>query len=350
MNNICSISNLIVGQSPLTSPNNNSKITIVMNNNSFITILLTVLMSIVGVNVFAHDIEVANDDGVTIYYVWTNNNTELSVGHCGYNSEYSGNVIIPPSIVYNGNFYSVTSIGEGAFCDCCNLTSVTIPNSVTSIGNSAFQGCSGLTSISIPSSVTSIESNVFSWCSGLTSVTIPNSVTSIKYGAFQDCGSLTSVTIPNSVTSIGSSAFRGCSSLTSVAIPNSVTSIEELAFRGCSGLSSIVSLNSNPPSLQYSNVFYEVDNDNCVVWVPKSSMSAYMGANEWKDFANIKEIIDGDVNLDEKVNNDDLNALVDFIIGKKPEGFYESLADLNGDEEVNAVDVVKLIDIINSND
>ena len=75
-----------------------------------------------------------------------------------------------------------------------------------------------------------------------------------------------------------------------------------------------------------------------------------MGANEWKDFANIKEIIDGDVNLDEKVNNDDLNALVDFIIGKNPEGFYESLADLNGDEEVNAVDVVKLIDIINSND
>ena len=247
MNNICSISNLIVGQSPLTSPNNNSKITIVMNNNSFITILLTVLMSIVGVNVFAHDIEVANDDGVTIYYVWTNNNTELSVGHCGYNSEYSGNVIIPPSIVYNGNFYSVTSIGEGAFCDCCNLTSVTIPNSVTSIGNSAFQGCSGLTSISIPSSVTSIGQDAFNNCSGLKSVHISdleiwctikfdNSYSNPLYYAhclYLEGEEIKDLVIPNDVTSLCSYAFSGCSNLTSVTIPNSVASIGYYAFQNC---------------------------------------------------------------------------------------------------------------------
>ena len=42
-----------------------------------------------------------------------------------------------------------TEIEREAFCDCPELTSVTIPNSVTSIGNYAFWGCSGLTSVTI---------------------------------------------------------------------------------------------------------------------------------------------------------------------------------------------------------
>ena len=42
---------------------------------------------------------------------------------------------------------SVTSIGDGAFSRCSDLTSVNIPNSVTSIGNYAFGECDNLTSI-----------------------------------------------------------------------------------------------------------------------------------------------------------------------------------------------------------
>ena len=86
-------------------------------------------MSMTGSKTFAHDIEVANDDGVTIYYVWTNNNTELVVSYCGsdyqaYSNEYTGNVVIPESVEYNGNTYPVTSIGFRAFSDCSSLTSV----------------------------------------------------------------------------------------------------------------------------------------------------------------------------------------------------------------------------------
>ncbi len=104
-----------------------------------LTFLLSVLMSMICSQTTAHDIEVANTDGVTLYYNWINNNTELAVSYRGtssssYLNEYTGNIVIPASITYNGKTYSVTSIGSGAFYGCTGLTSVTIPNSVKSIG------------------------------------------------------------------------------------------------------------------------------------------------------------------------------------------------------------------------
>ena len=180
-------------------------------------------------------------------------------------------------IIKNG----VTSIGNVAFNECSNLTSVTIPNSVIKIGKMAFEGCSALTSITIPNSVTYIGNYAFQYCSELSSIVFPNAsncdwgsnvfdntklftgdylylgdclyryngnekTATIKNGiikilsrAFQDCKTLTSVTIPNSVTSIGSSAFSGCSGLNTITIPNSVTSIGQEAFSGCSALTSI---------------------------------------------------------------------------------------------------------------
>ena len=50
----------------------------------------------------------------------------------------------------------ITSIGDHAFYDCGNLTSIIISDSVTSIGTEAFRYCDSLTSISIPDRVTSI--------------------------------------------------------------------------------------------------------------------------------------------------------------------------------------------------
>ena len=155
-------------------------------------------------------------------------------------NKYSGEIVIPETVIHNGLTYNVVGIFTYAFYGCTDLTSITIPNSVTSIGSATFYGCTGLTSVTIPNSVTSIDYQAFSYCSGLTSVTIPNSVTSIGQAAFSRCTGLTSVTIPNSVTSIGQAAFSGCSGLTSIEIPNSVTSIGQAAFSGCTGLTSVV--------------------------------------------------------------------------------------------------------------
>ena len=209
-------------------------------NNYFLHIILTMLLCFVGTKTFAYYIAVPNSDGVTIYYNYINNRTELMVISGG----YSGVVNIPSQVTYQGETMIVTSIGTWAFYGSSGLTSVTIPNSVTSIGSNAFSGCTGLTSVTIPNGVTSIGSSAFWGCTGLTSVTIPNSVTSIGSSAFEYCSGLTSVTIPNSVTSIGGSAFSGCTGLTSVTIPNSVTSIGNQAFEGCTGLTSVTIPNS----------------------------------------------------------------------------------------------------------
>lgn len=133
----------------------------------------------------------------------------------------------------------VEVIGQDAFENCKNLTSVKIPNGVTSIGFGAFYGCKGLTDVTIPDSVTDIGVHAFGYCSSLKSVTIPDGVTRIEINAFHDCSSLTSVTIPDSVTSIRDSAFAYCGSLASIRIPDSVTSIGNYAFYSCHSLKSI---------------------------------------------------------------------------------------------------------------
>ena len=78
----------------------------------------------------------------------------------------------------------VTIIGESAFAECKNLTSVVIPEGVTSIGSPDFDDCDVPHNGPWP---------VFSGCSSLTSVTIPRSVASISDFAFDDCSGLKDV-------------------------------------------------------------------------------------------------------------------------------------------------------------
>ena len=144
---------------------------------------------------------------------------------------------IPEAVTYNGNIYSVTSIGDKAFDNYHYLESITIPNSIMRIGNCAFLGCTALKSITIPNG--SIGENAFYGCDNLESVTIGNGVTHIGYVAFQNLDNLVSVTIGNGVVSIGERAFSGCDDLVSVTIDNGVMSIGERAFYGCAGLKSV---------------------------------------------------------------------------------------------------------------
>ncbi len=225
---------------------------------------LCVLVALLGIlPAKAYDFRV---DG--IYYAFNGGGLTVVSG----DTDYSGDVVIPSTVSYDGKVYSVTSIDSEAFSWCTEITSVSIPHSVTSVGKGPFFYCSNLEeimvsadnpvyssldgvlynkdktellkcpdkkmSVTIPNSVTTIGDTAFSDCIGLTSLTIPNSVTSVGIYAFYDCNNLTSVTIPESVTKIMDGTFSSCRSLTSVVIPNSITSIGDLAFSAC-GLTSV---------------------------------------------------------------------------------------------------------------
>ncbi len=115
-----------------------------------------------------------------------------------------------------------------------NIKKVVVEEGVTHIGNSAFKDFTELTSISIPNTVKSIGNDSVSYCYKLTSLVIPNSVTSIGEKAFYENITLTSVTIGDSVETIGRKAFYGMGHTAgtdfTITLPKSVTYIAPNAF------------------------------------------------------------------------------------------------------------------------
>jgi len=70
----------------------------------------------------------------------------------------------------------ITNIGDGAFANYWNLTSVFVPPNINHIGEYAFMSCNRLTSIFIPRGITKIEKLTFYGCEQLASFIIPNGV------------------------------------------------------------------------------------------------------------------------------------------------------------------------------
>lgn len=140
---------------------------------------------------------------------------------------------------------SIVQLGSGAFYECKNLTSITIPASLTRIEDASFNGCSGLISINLPITITSIGDYAFESCFNLKEIDIPKSVNSIGSGAFRDCSNLTTVRLPNSVKSItGDSTFMNCKKLESITLPDSLETIVGNMFLYCEKLKNIVIPNS----------------------------------------------------------------------------------------------------------
>lgn len=180
----------------------------------------------------------------------------------------------------DNSYFYVTAIGNSAFYQCTNLTSVTIPSSVTTIGNQAFQLCTNLTDLTIPRGVTSIGDAAFNYCYGLTSITIPETVTTIGSSTFARCDNLESIIIPEGVTSIGYRAFHS-TKLSSVTLPSTLTSIGEEAFGSCRYLSSVTCLVETPLDINQNTFSYY---NNVPLYVPEGSVSAYQNHAVWGQF------------------------------------------------------------------
>lgn len=176
-----------------------------------------------------------------------------------------GDVVIPSKL----GGMPVTAIGELAFYDRDDITSVTIPEGVKEIGDRAFWFCTGLTAVNLPDSLTTIGYDAFAFCEKLANIKLPDNISLIGDLAFYYCQSLTSARIPKGTTELGRGSFAGCKltsltvdpqnpvyysdgnciierntatlvqGCTASVIPQGVKTIREFAFYVCSGLTDI---------------------------------------------------------------------------------------------------------------
>lgn len=136
------------------------------------------------------------------------------------------NCINLTSVTLNG---FIGQAGVGAFADCAKLTDVFIPEGVEILPDKLFYGCSSLTEITLPSTLKHIGDRVF--CStALTSVTLPSGLLSIGEASFYKTR-IIELIIPNGVTEISSNAF-GDSDLKQVTLPQRLAIIGDKAFYG----------------------------------------------------------------------------------------------------------------------
>ena len=225
-------------------------------------------------------------DGLVYYFL---NGLELEVARRDYFSgpcfwlSYHGDVVIPSTIDWNGDTYTVTRIGLNAFNE--------------SIYN-------------------------------------------------DDTTKITSVTIPNTITYIDEGAFMSCSSLTNIDIPESVIYIGRNAFNDCIGLNRVICRALTAPAAS-QGIFYSYIPDiydQATLFVPAEGLEAYQAHEEWGRFIRIVPFIGagpGDTNGDGAINIADVTSLIDQLLGG---GELPAYIDVNGDGVVNITDVTTLID------
>ncbi len=220
-----------------------------------------------------------------------------------------GTVKLPATLLTIGNF---------AFYET-NIGTINFPEALTSIGQYAFAE-TGLRSVNLAKTNISsygIGNGAFNNCTNLSSLQLPvnENYTEIKSYIFKGCTSLEEVIIPNNITDIGTESFYGCTALERVVLPNNLDyslGIHNLAFGRCPNIKEVYATRV-PTSDEYSSfintlasysesawnnyqqesgaftVNTPIDNGNAVLYIPKGATAAYtyrtgsgQYPNEWE--------------------------------------------------------------------
>ncbi len=114
-------------------------------------------------------------------------------------TQEQSNVIIPDSIIYEGEKYYVTSMDEDLFSDNYDLKSVVIGNEITEIPDDAFYGCKRLKKVVIGKNVYAIGRKAFFKCKKLKSVTVQSTYlekSTVGKKAFAKTGKRLKIKVP----------------------------------------------------------------------------------------------------------------------------------------------------------
>lgn len=231
--------------------------------------------------VFVHedDVYYFEKPGLTInygYFTAYKKNTLMDFAFC--NSKLKS-IVLPTAT-------EITTIGEGAFQNCKDLTEIEFPSNISKINERAFQG-SGLKTVTLPQTITEVEKMTFLECESLETLNWSAACPVIPYYCFSDCMALTTLTIPEGVTTLKD--YGNCG-LTTMVLPSTMTLIEWLHRE-------LKSLTVKAP---YSADF-QINTGNCQAWGCKlildKSWTAYTDTetNSWQDQQWLSITFDGGV-------------------------------------------------------
>lgn len=146
-----------------------------------------------------------------------------------YYMAYPTKITVPETVTDKGIEYKVTGIMSEAFKDK-SFEECVLPESITTIGEGAFENCKNLKSITIPSKVERIENKTFSKCTSLENVNLSQNIYWIGDQAFSFCSKLQGLEFPDKIYTIGMHAFYNCASLDKVVLSSNFEALGTSAF------------------------------------------------------------------------------------------------------------------------
>ena len=231
--------------------------------------------------------------------------------------KYSGDVVVPGTVEYDGITYTVKGVGNWAFEGCGDLRKVTISEGISKIGAYAFCYCGNLERVILPSTLERIESNpVFTGCSKLEIITTAPREGQENYYYLHD-GALYmhmnrkkreilswipekktgTVVIKEGTTNIAEHSIQR-TNVDKIVIPESVKSIDvhtfvscktplelELNWRTKEDIDRISTIESDPSRF----FFVSTDRSAVKVTVPKGTKSYYESHWLWSNLGGIEE-------------------------------------------------------------
>lgn len=235
-----------------------------------------------------------------------------SIGNLSYYqpSTYSGDIVIPSTVIYYEEEYTVTGIGERAFTGAKDLHSLHIPSTIDTIAKEAILDTPNLDYITVDSknpkfdsrykcnaiietktntlivgsNYTFIPSNVYKigpWTlNGLSFETleIQEGLKKIDHHSLQNLRNLKTITFPSSLEIIEEDALARCPSLKTVTIGKNVNKIVDAFLAGDKSLETITCLAITPPQWVLANVDIP---QNVILYVPDNSVSSYINDEVW---------------------------------------------------------------------
>ncbi len=201
--------------------------------------------------------------------------TEVTV----FNVSASGDVVIPSTVSINNTEYSVTEIYYGAFTNCTEIITLTIPNSIQSVVTDYFDNCEALEAIYVDENHSTLSS--------YDGVLFSKDKTILIYCPKGKSGDYV---IPDGVVSIGKESeiwgtityttpFKNCKKLTSISIPASVAKMQEqgdVGFMYCSELKNIVVSEANEVYASIDGVLTSKDKTKLIYYPNGRTAEAYV--------------------------------------------------------------------------